>query len=152
MSSEPSEPPKPAPVEKEDAKLDDLNPKPAKQPRLEEPPPNEADDDGHGEIFKEVRNDTEYEMSEDEEDDEQTVAEEERLARKEGNAKRQEALELAALQKESEVPLEQLLAQYRGQNSEEKDDDDGHGEIFKEVRIFATSGKCLYHKSINVYS
>ena len=91
------------------------------------------DDDGHGEIFKEVRNDTEYEMSEDEEDDEQTVAEEERLARKEGNAKRQEALELAALQKESEVPLEQLLAQYREQNSEEKDDD-GHGEIFKEVR------------------
>ncbi|QDZ22258.1 P-loop-containing nucleoside triphosphate hydrolase [Chloropicon primus] len=69
-------------------------------------------------IFREDRNDTEYEMSEDEVDDEKTFAEEERLARKEGNLKQREAEELDALQKESEVPVEELLAQYRSQMME----------------------------------
>ena len=72
-----------------------------------------------GDLFKEESGDTEYEMSEDEDDDEKTFAEEERLARKEGNHKQKEAAELEALQKEQELTVEELLAQYRDQTQGE---------------------------------
>ena len=72
-----------------------------------------------GDLFKEERGDTEYEMSEDEDDDEKTFAEEERLARKEGNHKQKEAAELEALQKEQDLTVEELLAQYRDQTQGE---------------------------------
>ena len=77
-------------------------------------------------LFKEERGDTEYQMSGDEADDELTFAEEERLARKEGGHKEKEAQELEALQKEMELPVEELLAQYQNQSKEE--------DLFKEER------------------
>ena len=93
-----------------------------------------------GDLFKEERGDTEYEMSEDEDDDEKTFAEEERLARKEGNHKQKEAAELEALQKEQELTVEELLAQYRDQTqgedaqAEEEEQEAVNGDLFKEER------------------
>ena len=85
-------------------------------------------------VFKEEKNDAEYFMSEDEEDDERTFAEEERLARKDGNVKQQEALEIDALQKESEIPIEELLARYKAQSEAQPEDQPQSQEGNEEAR------------------
>ncbi|CAI9097423.1 OLC1v1033851C2 [Oldenlandia corymbosa var. corymbosa] len=102
-------------------------------------------DEQDDEDFYLANGEEKYEM-----DDETTILEEEELAKAETNDSQ---MEISLLQKESEIPIEELLARYKKEwNSEEEDDDDHDSEnaSASEKSVHSSAEKEFEPKQLNV--